>query len=119
MLECILVSDTLSGIRGAELEDNILASCTENETDCFRRVAFDCMPLLSGGTDDEEGKAPVIKKGPGLDHTSKFGIEACLKATESAVTNDNIDKIALAWKQYVESKNALLRALDENIKALR
>jgi hypothetical protein len=121
MAQCIMLDKSVVAIKGRDLENEILDSCKDNEIDWFRRAAYDCIPILAGNgpaSEDDEGDN-TFRKGPGLDTTSKFGIEECLKTCQVAVEDEMIEKIAMSWANYVKAKNKLVGEIKSNLEKLR
>ncbi len=121
MVQCIMLDKSVVSIKGRDLENEILDSCNENEVDWFRRAAYECIPILAGRgmvAEEDEGD-DTFRKGPGLDTTSKFGIEECLKTCQVAVEDEMIERIATAWADYVKTKNALAGKIKSTLEKLR
>ncbi|MCP4199560.1 MAG: hypothetical protein GY762_20620 [Proteobacteria bacterium] len=121
MVQCIMPDRSIVDIKGQNLEDEVLDSCKDNEVDWFRRAAYDCVPILAGegmaSTEDQEDD--VFRKGPGLDTTSKFGIEECLKTCQVSVEEEMIERIAMSWAEYVKAKNSLVGTIKSKLEELR
>jgi hypothetical protein len=79
------------------------------------------MPMLAseGVVSADDKKDDGFRKGPGLDTTSKFGIEECLKSCQIAVEEEMIEHIAISWAEYVKAKNSLVGAIKSNLEELR
>jgi hypothetical protein len=121
LVQCIMLDRSVVDIKGKNLEDEILDSCKDNEVEWFRRAAYDCMPMLAseGVVSVVDTKDDGFRKGPGLDTTSKFGIEECLKSCQIAVEEQMIEQIAISWAEYVKAKNSLVGAIKLNLEELR
>jgi hypothetical protein len=123
LMECVLPGKNLGEIELADINNAIRDSCMNNRSQWFARVAFDCMPkLLESPGDPNEAFTALLekaKKAEKVDFSSKFGIEDCLKECRPKFDDEIIEKLALAWANYVKSQNDFLAAMDAKLKEIR
>jgi len=123
LLGCVLPDKEISEIETTELNSVVQNSCVKDKSAWFRRIAYECLPtLLEKAGKPNEGFAKTIKASRGaerMDHSSKFGIEDCLKSTRGSMEEEMIESIALAWAGYVKAQNELLNAIDAKIKEFK
>ncbi|MBW2276871.1 MAG: hypothetical protein JRF63_05220, partial [Deltaproteobacteria bacterium] len=87
----------------------------------WRRVTDECMPKLLSPVDADQvytQTLEVYSKAELPDTKSVFGIKACLDKSRDAFESEVIEKIALAWSDYVKAQNALLGAVEDKLKDL-
>ena len=125
LLGCVLPEQKVGEISVLDLNDTVRNSCIgkEKRVPWFRRVAFECLPNLRGDAGEpSEEFAEAIKasrKEERMDHSSKFAIEDCLKSSRDWVESDIIEPLAVVWAGYVKAQNALLDAIEGELKKLR
>ncbi len=123
LLECVLPNKKIQEIKITDLNYTVAESCRTDKAAWFRRVAYECVPNLVGkGEEPNEAFAKAIEASHGedrMDHSSKFGIEDCLKSTRGELEGEIIETLAVAWADYIKAQNALLSIIDEKLKELR
>ena len=123
LLECVMPGKKIEEIKTTDLNYTVLESCRTDKAGWFRRVAYECLPgLLAKAEEPNDAFATALEGSRGeerMDHSSKFGIEDCLKSTRGELESEIIEKLAVAWADYVKAQNALLGEIDGRLKALR
>lgn len=120
LLECVLNEHKIAEIESSEINYTIQDSCASNKAEWFRRVAYECIPMLKEdpGEPSAEYNAALkmAKKSDRGDHASKFGITDCLESTRSDLESSMIEPLAKSWRDYIVAYNETLALINKAIK---
>lgn len=123
LAKCILADQGIVfQIPPDELSAKLEGTCDNEMPAWWRRVTDECMPKLLERVEADEVYNQTLeayRKAEMPDTKSVFGIKACLDRSRDAFEVELIEKIALAWANYVKAQNALLDAIEAKLKELR
>jgi hypothetical protein len=123
VLQCIFKDQKIPELDYESMESEVTATCAAAaaKPEWFRRVAFECLEILTGtaGAPDDAFNAAIKASEKAFDTTSKFGIDTCLKKSREYFESEEFVKLAVPWMEYIKAQNELLAAIDSKIKSLQ
>ncbi|MDD5309856.1 MAG: hypothetical protein PHU25_21275, partial [Deltaproteobacteria bacterium] len=118
-LGCVLKDKKIADINPTQLGPEITKSCESDQPGWFRRVAFQCFPMLSASdAEPDQGfkdmVAAIRKQADGkeekVDQFSRDAIVECVTKTREAFEAEQSRTLSPAMKSYEKARSAFLEA---------